>query len=145
MKSFFKELFDYDQHSNIKIAESFLTNLNVVSDESVKIFCHILNAHEIWNSRILGSKSKFGIWDPHNPMDFKKIITANRVNTGSLIERVSLDENIRYSNDKRKKIREILFHIINHSTYHRGQIAMDFRKHGIEPIATDYIHYHKNR
>ena len=39
------------------------------------------------------------------------------------------------------KIKDILFHIINHSTYHRAQIATDLKQNGIEPINTDYIFY----
>lgn len=38
-------------------------------------------------------------------------------------------------------LQDMLFHIINHSTNHRGQIAMDFRVNGLEPLASDYIHY----
>ncbi|QLH28398.1 MAG: hypothetical protein HWD63_02710 [Candidatus Parvibacillus calidus] len=38
-------------------------------------------------------------------------------------------------------MKDIIFHIINHSTYHRGQIAMEFRQSGLEPLNTDYIFY----
>ncbi|WP_209331385.1 DinB family protein [Lunatimonas salinarum] len=30
-------------------------------------------------------------------------------------------------------------HIVNHSTYHRGQIATLFRESGLQPVVTDYI------
>ena len=35
----------------------------------------------------------------------------------------------------------MLFHFVNHSTYHRGQIASNLKEHGIEPLVTDYIFY----
>jgi uncharacterized damage-inducible protein DinB len=35
----------------------------------------------------------------------------------------------------------MLFHIVNHSTNHRGQIAVDFKSNGITPLGLDYIHY----
>jgi uncharacterized damage-inducible protein DinB len=38
-------------------------------------------------------------------------------------------------------VQEILFHIINHSTYHRGQIMAQLRESGLEAISTDYIFY----
>ena len=38
-------------------------------------------------------------------------------------------------------VRDILFNVINHSTYHRGQIAREFREYGPEPLVTDYIFY----
>lgn len=39
------------------------------------------------------------------------------------------------------KIKDIMFHIVNHSTYHRAQIATELKDHGIEPLKTDYILY----
>ncbi|MDO1499494.1 DinB family protein [Winogradskyella maritima] len=38
-------------------------------------------------------------------------------------------------------VQDILFHIINHSAHHRGQIMMDLRQNGLEPLALDYIFY----
>jgi uncharacterized damage-inducible protein DinB len=38
-------------------------------------------------------------------------------------------------------LQDILFHVINHSTHHRAQIAADFRANGLEPLALDYIFY----
>ncbi|MCH7396746.1 hypothetical protein MM236_02050 [Belliella sp. DSM 107340] len=50
-----------------------------------------------------------------------------------------------YSNSKGQKysssVRDILFHIINHSTYHRSQIASELKNQGIEPLITDYIFF----
>ena len=34
----------------------------------------------------------------------------------------------------------ILRHIVNHATYHRGQIAADLRAAGLTPPYTDFIH-----
>jgi uncharacterized damage-inducible protein DinB len=38
-------------------------------------------------------------------------------------------------------LKDMLFHIINHSTHHRAQISVDFRTNGIEPLNLDYILY----
>ena len=38
-------------------------------------------------------------------------------------------------------VQDILFHIINHSTHHRGQISTDFRQNGLEPLQLDYVFY----
>ena len=40
-------------------------------------------------------------------------------------------------------LKDILFHIINHSTHHRGQILMDFRSNGMDPDQLDYIFYRR--
>lgn len=36
-------------------------------------------------------------------------------------------------------LEETLRHMLNHATYHRGQIACLLKLHGIEPVDTDYI------
>lgn len=41
-------------------------------------------------------------------------------------------------------VKDILFHIINHSTYHRGQIAANCKEYGIEPLMSDYIFYKRD-
>ena len=38
-------------------------------------------------------------------------------------------------------LQDMLFHIINHSTHHRSQIAMNFRDNELEPLSLDYIFY----
>ncbi|MCF8317339.1 MAG: hypothetical protein K9I02_01220 [Haliscomenobacter sp.] len=52
---------------------------------------------------------------------------------------------INYSNSKGQlfsnSIQDMLFHIINHSTYHRGQVATEFKRQGLEPLVTDYIFF----
>ncbi len=145
MKTFFKSLYEYNNYCNAKLAQSFITNHHIALSESVKIFNHIINAHQIWNSRIQGTPKVFGVWDLHNPIDYDMLIKANLDNTNAILDIFPLTDSIQYSNGKgqniKKKVSDVLFHIINHSTYHRGQIAIDFRKNGINPIATDYIFY----
>jgi uncharacterized damage-inducible protein DinB len=40
-------------------------------------------------------------------------------------------------------VRDILFHINNHSTHHRAQIAARIREAGITPPTSDYIFYRR--
>ena len=35
----------------------------------------------------------------------------------------------------------IMIHLVNHSSYHRAQIALLLRQKGFEPINTDFITY----
>ncbi|MXV17131.1 DinB family protein [Hufsiella ginkgonis] len=39
---------------------------------------------------------------------------------------------------------DIIYHVTNHSTYHRGQVATQFRLHEIACPATDYIWLKRN-
>jgi uncharacterized damage-inducible protein DinB len=40
---------------------------------------------------------------------------------------------------------ESLQHLVNHGTYHRGQVTTLLRQLGAQPIATDLIHFHRER
>lgn len=145
MKDFFLELFTYGHHCNQQLADAFIAYEENVTGKSVSLYSHILDAHHIWNSRIAGRIPLFGVWKLHSVRDFKEIDNANYNFSVSLLNTRELNEEIHYRNSKGLKftnsIRDIFFHVINHSTYHRGQIATEFRKTGIDPLVTDYIWY----
>ncbi len=145
MKQFFKELFEYNHHINHKLSDTFLTYPEKTTEKSVKLFSHILNAHQIWNDRIETKQAAFGVWELHNKEDLKNIDKANYLQTLSILEKFELNKTVFYSNSKQQTfnntIRDTLFHIINHSTYHRGQIATAFKQSGLDPLVTDYIFF----
>ena len=37
------------------------------------------------------------------------------------------------------RLEEMLRHVVNHSSYHRGQVASLLRQHGLTPPPTDYL------
>lgn len=145
MKQFFIELFDYNHQCNLKLCKAFVENQDKVSEKAIKIFNHLLNAHQIWNSRILQKETSTSVWEIRPLYDLEEIEINNHNQSLEILNSKTLDEIIHYSNTKGQKfsnnILDILFHIINHSTYHRGQIASDFRQNGLEPIVTDFIVY----
>lgn len=120
--------------------------LDVLPEKSIALFSHILNAHHIWNARIWQRKSEFEVWQVH---DVKAWVDIHYENQRSSFEITSntddFEKRIDYENSKGRlftnTVQDMLFHIINHSAHHRGQIAMDFRSKDIEPPVTDYIFY----
>ncbi len=56
-----------------------------------------------------------------------------------------LNKRVEYENSEGRTfandVKDILFHVVNHSTHHRGQIMMDLRVSGIAPEPLDYIFY----
>lgn len=145
MKTFFKELFDYNYHSNQMLGAIFNEHPDKVSEKSKSLFSHVVNAHHIWNNRINQIQNRYGVWDMHPIEHCLDIDKANYQNTLLILDVVDLNAIINYKTSNgfsfNNSIRDILFHIINHSTYHRGQIATDFRQHDIEPLPTDFIFY----
>ena len=115
-----------------------------ISFLSLSIFNHLLSAHHTWNSRILNKQYRYGVWELRPLCQLEQIEEENFNQSSSLKDR-NLETEIMYINSRGEtftnNLRDILFHVINHSTYHRGQITSDFRKNGIEPLVSDYIFY----
>lgn len=61
------------------------------------------------------------------------------------VDEAEFNQNIRYFNTKgdeyNNTIFEIVIHLIDHSTYHIGQMMNAIRAFGLEPVSTNYIHY----
>ena len=73
MIDFFKELFAYSHHFNQKLVTVFIEQADKTSEKSVIWFNHILNAHYVWNSRILPGQNTAGPWDMHATSGTKRI------------------------------------------------------------------------
>ncbi len=145
MKVFFNELFDYNFYCNKKLIEE-CTKLENVPEKSISLFSHLLNAHHMWNARILGRPSEFKVWQVHSIMDWGDIHYENQRSSFEITSNADdFDRRIDYENSEGRlftnTLQDILFQIINHSTHHRSQISLDFRNNGLVPIPLDYIFY----
>ncbi len=145
MTSFFLELLEYNHHFNQLLAQVFLDNPGKASERSRILFSHLLNAHSTWNGRITSIQQNYGIWEELPAREMKAMDQNNFKASLQILQQMQLEDIIQYKNSRGEEfsncIKDILFHIINHSTYHRGQVASEFRKNNIEPVATDYIFY----
>jgi len=144
MKEKLIDLFEYTYHFNKEMIKIISENISKVDEKTISLINHTLNAQQIWNSRILGEPT-FEVWQI-NP--FENLEAINDQNFKKSIHNVKnsdFDQRIEYKNSRGTKfensIFEMLFHAINHSTYHRGQINSLLKQNGIEPILTDYIFY----
>lgn len=144
MKKYFIDFFEYTYHFNNKVINTIL-NMEVIPDKSLKLINHTLNAQEIWNSRIENKKTSIGVWEMRDLNSLKNINEVNYKKSIEILDLYNLEEKVNYKNSRGEvyinKVQDILFHVINHSTYHRGQIATDFKANGLAPLVTDYIFY----
>ncbi|HMD31017.1 MAG TPA: DinB family protein [Candidatus Acidoferrales bacterium] len=57
-----------------------------------------------------------------------------------------LERIVEYHNMKGKPfrypLRVLLQHLVNHSTYHRGQVVTQLRELGVKPLSTDLLRYY---
>lgn len=141
----FQELFNYNKHANEQFIK-LLTSLESAPEKAIGFIDHIFNAHQIWLNRIQMEEPSFGVWQSHQPDHWFELNVQlyQRTQTYLNSDR-ALDSIITYQNSKRHSftnaLQDIYFHIINHSTHHRSQIALLLRQNKIIPPASDYIFY----
>lgn len=145
MKALFINLYTYQYHYNLKTLELFERYNSATPERCLYLFSHMLNAHHIWNSRILEKKTEVGVFEVHALPRMRELIEANHQNSLQIIEREDFARRFHYHNSNgdafSNLIEEIMFHVVNHTTYHRGQIMADLRQAGLEPVSTDYSTY----
>ncbi len=137
----FEELVRYTEIADSKIIATFLSSEKTIS-EAEYLFSHVLNSQHIWISRIKGVSSSFQRFQIHPKSAFESLFAENMSNLYAIVK-TDLNSIVKYANPEggffENKTSDILFQIINHSTYHRAQIAMQFRLNEIAPPVTDFI------
>ena len=113
---------------------------------------HIASAEWIWLRRWKGeSPSAHPTWAKHSSMEavvakFAEI-EAERATWLSTLTDADLDRMLSFrllnGNEDRQRLSAQLLHLVNHSTYHRGQVAGMTRQVGGTPVATDLIAYRR--
>ena len=145
MRLYFKEIYRYNHEANLRFINAFTTAQAEIPEKARLLFCHILNAHTIWLSRIHHTQSPYGVWELHEISAYTSINIELNKDTFALLNDPEQDfqsmvnyktiKGVPYSNT----IQDIFIHISNHSTYHRGQVASILKEAGIQPPITDYI------
>jgi len=143
----FEEIVNYTEVADKKIISIFESAI-INMPEAERLFSHVLNAQHVWIERILGNVPLYGIWETHSKTHFKIISANNFESIRRILASRAVDEQIVYQNSVGEQfqntVSEILFQLLNHSTYHRAQLATLFKKEGIVPPVTDYIIFKRN-
>jgi len=148
MRTAFKNLFEYNFHTNQKILKAILDNASAPAD-CVKFMSHIINAQQVWLARLAPEyPTTVGIWDLHEKEELESKLTIDNENWTNYLK-TAMEEDIlkilSYKNSKgdpfNNRVMDILYQVINHSTHHRAQISLLLRQTGIGPPVTDYIAY----
>ncbi len=144
MKEFFRDIFEYHHHFNQKLIVQILENENGISKKVIPLLSHSINAHQIWNARITESE-ELDVNQIHTLNECAAIDAQNFEDTLGILNTRELSETVSYTNSKgaafKNTVQQILFHISNHFSHHKGQIIFDLRQSGIPPLVTDYIFY----
>ncbi len=120
-----------------------------------KTVLHIWDAEVFWLSRMKGGK--IADWPSKTFNGGKAEMLKGFINSSSLLIQFGKDKGERFQEEKlvyknlkgdqfENTIEEILFHLVNHGTYHRGQIITLLRGSGVsQAISTDLIVWARER
>lgn len=120
----------------------------------LETLAHILKADWIWLSRWKGA-SPTG-WPAEWPLEdlasvashWRRVAAERKAWLATLTE-ADLDRDIDYRNTQgepfRSRLGEMLRHVVNHASYHRGQVTNQIRAAGGQPVATDLIRWARER
>ena len=141
----FQRLFRYDAWAN----EEVLMALRAMPEppaHSVALLAHLAGAGNTWISRLRHETSVLPIWPELTFAECEERLRTLAYGWKACLEELSLEtlgDKLNYRNSKGQpfsaRVADILTHVINHASYHRGQIAAEMRASGHAPAMTDYI------
>jgi len=150
MKKYFLDLFEYNNWANDKIILKLLDlDSNFKEQDPIKIMSHIVSVQDTWLERVRGKKSyNIFLWEEYSIQELEVLSINSSKELKKYISKMSeknFEEFCTYKNSKREDIsnsyQDIFQHIVNHSSYHRGQINQILRTNNIEPVNIDFIYY----
>ncbi|WP_333808579.1 DinB family protein [Flavobacterium sp.] len=145
MRTFYLDKFQYNLDKNQQMIQYLVEHQKELNEKIHILVSHILNAHEIWNTRILKVPTQFGVWQLQNWEQMMNIDKNNHEVSVSILESKELDVIVDYvtstGENYSNSIQDLLFHVINHSNYHRAQINSELKSLGLKPLITDYVFY----
>lgn len=152
-------LYDYNRWANARVldavsklsAEQFTRDLENSFRSVRETLVHILSAEWIWLERWNGTspKSMLGAAELSGVDAIRKRwdkVENERADFIRSLSEAKLATAISYANTRGQTFAyplwQMLVHVANHSTYHRGQITTLLRQVGAKPVGTDFLAFY---
>ena len=146
MIDYLQRMFPYEAWANAQVIETLMND----DQSSLDLMMHIQAAKHLWLCQITGVKRELAVFPKGNHELIKEYNERNILEFSDWLSKQtekSLDETVSYVNAKRErfttKISDIMLQLMNHSTYHRAQIAKNISNLGRKPNPSDYIVYNR--
>lgn len=146
MKKYFLKLYQYNAWANNRVMKC-LNSQGIKDEKILTLMGHIVAAQFLWLHRIKGLPApNVKLWGSYT---LAQLLDLSPDAGKQWIEYVESTDNFdreltyrNYVNDLyTNNVESIMIHLVNHSSYHRAQIAMLLRQKGMEPVNTDFITY----
>lgn len=147
----FLRMFTYDHWANREcmsaIRGASATADAKVQQDLVKRIAHVLSAEKLWLERIQQERQSMPVWPDSTVEESEDLADKMACAWKNYVSHMPPDElgkSFEYRNTKgdvwTSRVEDVLLHVILHSAYHRGQIATQMRRAGMNPPLTDFIH-----
>jgi len=141
-----RDLFRYNDWANRRVIVSLKENN---CDRARQILAHLLTTEQESFGRLHGKDSTgFDFWPDLSLEECGTLAKETAAQYERLLRRFDeegLDLWTRYKNSEgvrcENNYRDLLTHVLMHSSIHRGNIILKLRESGFEPPKTDYIIY----
>lgn len=149
MRKYFFDLFEYNNWANDRIILKLHEVNNDIRNKPIKILSHIISVQDSW-LEIVKDTNRYNIflWDEYSIQEIEVLSLKSHKNWIKFISKLSgkdFESTCKFKNSsgevKSITYQDILQHVVNHSTYHRGQINQILRTNKIEPVKIDFIYY----
>ena len=154
-----RELYDYNHWANQRVLSAmtpltddmFTRNMGNSFVSLRDTLAHILGAEWIWLERWRGRSPKALLSASDFPtlQALQRRWAAVRLDQNQYIQTLvpdRLNDDVSYTNTRGERYSYALWrqmlHVINHSSYHRGQVTTLLRQMGAEPAGTDLLVYY---
>ena len=141
-----RELYAYNHWANRRLVRALESNR---SEKARKILAHLLITEKEYFARLYGKDSTgFDFWQDLSAEDCGNLARENAENYERILKRFDdeeLGQIARYKTSEgvpyQNTFRELLTHVLFHSSIHRGNIIAKMREEGFAPPKIDYIIY----
>lgn len=146
MKLYFLKLYQYNAWANNRVLNA-LTRQQMASEKVLSIMGHIVAAQFLWLHRIKGlPPADVKLWGEYTLQQLVQMAEdVGRLWLEFIEGTADFNRELTYLNYTGdpyiNNVEMIMIHLVNHSTYHRGQIALLLRQEKLEPVNTDFITY----
>ena len=155
-----RELYEFNRWANDRVRstvarvsdEDFVRDLKNSYPSLRDTLLHIMGAEWVWLARWIGTSPPAmpPEWQTYTraqiDVEWGALETAQRAFIDKLTD-AELDRVVGYRTFKGEShtnpLWQLMRHLVNHSTYHRGQITTMLRQLGHEPIATDLVVFYR--
>jgi uncharacterized damage-inducible protein DinB len=148
MKQHYIKLFQYELWANQRIIDA-LEETKYPDERGLELLSHILAAQNNWLINVRKENSYVLLWEKKDLFECSQLLkncTQGWINLINSLEEKDLTEHKKFESKAIEEgfhstLSDVMMHVINHSTYHRGQIVSALKGKIKTLPETDYFQY----